>query len=250
MSRAGGRAGRKPAPGSEFSFWKAGPGEAPDNAPTPLFPDYDIPQADKLSPKEQDQVDRYRALRERFHEGPYYAVLSAATIAADNDSHERAQFDPFHGMPSYSSRYRKRKRTVPKLSGRDYVLSFFPRQLWRVVQPGFKPDSTMPMDGPVRIPGLVHGFEEEEEEEDRLAKRRRGVDDEEEDEERPRDDDDEERGEEEEEDDQLRDDDFSEDDDEMVGDYNAEQYFDAGDDDADADLFADGVGGGGDEDAF
>ena len=48
-----------------------------------------------------------------------------------------------------------------------------------------------------------------------------------------------------EEDDELRDDDFSEDDDEMGGDYNAEQYFDAGDDEGDGDGFADGGGGGG-----
>jgi DNA-directed RNA polymerase III subunit RPC7 len=51
--------------------------------------------------------------------------------------------------------------------------------------------------------------------------------------------------EDEEEEDELVDDDFSEDDDEMGGDYNAEQYFDAGD--GDDDGFGDG---GGEEDAY
>jgi DNA-directed RNA polymerase III subunit RPC7 len=81
---------------------------------------YDVPKADKLQPREQREVDRYRALRERFHDGPYHAIVNEASTSAKKDSKLRAQFDPFHGMPSYTEKYRKRKRTIPHLAGREY----------------------------------------------------------------------------------------------------------------------------------
>lgn len=81
---------------------------------------YDVPKAEKLQPREQKEVDRYRALRERFHDGPYYAVLHDASTSAEKNSTLRAQFDPFHGMPSYTERYRKRKRNVPYVLSRKY----------------------------------------------------------------------------------------------------------------------------------
>ena len=73
-----------------------------------------------LTPREQLQVDYYRDLRERYHEGPYYSVLDAASSSAKKGSAARANYDPFHGMPSYSGRYQKKKRTLPKLQGRPY----------------------------------------------------------------------------------------------------------------------------------
>lgn len=73
-----------------------------------------------LTPREQLQVDLYRSLRERFHEGPYYSVLDAASSSAKKGSAARANYNPFHGMPSYSGRYQKKKRTLPKLQGRPY----------------------------------------------------------------------------------------------------------------------------------
>lgn len=81
---------------------------------------YEPPKAEPLQRREQAEVDRYRALRDRFQNGPYYAVVNAASTSAKKGTKERAQFDPFHGMPSYSARYQKRKRTVPKIAGRDY----------------------------------------------------------------------------------------------------------------------------------
>lgn len=83
-----------------------------------------------------------------------------------------------------------------------------------------------------------------------MAKRRKLDEGEDEDEEEGRRTDEERDLDEDEERDELEDDNFEDDDDEMGGDYNAEQYFDAGDDDADMDAFADGGGGGGDEETF
>ena len=73
-----------------------------------------------LDDREQNQVDRYRSLREQFHEGPDYSVLDVAASAARKDSAARAHFDPFYGMPSYSDRYQRKKRMVPKIQGRYF----------------------------------------------------------------------------------------------------------------------------------
>lgn len=228
----------------------------------------------RLNAREQRQVDRYRQLREQFHEGPYYSVLDAASSSAKKGSAARANYDPFHGMPSYSGRYQKKKRTIPRLQGRPYsesihlgagqdkvvwiveddtltvycaVMKFFPRELWQTIQPSFKPDSSL--DGfvaPVtRTGGAKRGFEDDEEDgqDEDPSKRRREDDDEGGEGEGDALDQDEEQEEE------IVDSDFEDDDDEMGGDYNAEQYFDGGDDEYGDDGFGDG-GGGGDEDTY
>jgi DNA-directed RNA polymerase III subunit RPC7 len=73
-----------------------------------------------LNPLEQTQVDLYRDMRRRFNEGPYYSVVEAASLTAKKGSAARANFDAFHGMPTYSSRYLKKSRTLPKMSERPY----------------------------------------------------------------------------------------------------------------------------------
>ncbi|EAW12627.1 DNA-directed RNA polymerase III subunit C31 [Aspergillus clavatus NRRL 1] len=244
MSRFGAKKGRK-LPGAEFS-WETEPGGEADTAPTPLFPKYAVPRARPLNPREQRQVDLYRALRERFHDGPYYSVLQSTSIAARKDDPSRAHFDPFHGMPTYSGKYQKQKRDRPELKGRPYVMKFFPRHLWKTIQPNFNP--TVAMDGYVPVgprSAIKRGFEDDEEEEDvEDTKRQKGEEEDEGAENEDILDGDEEQEEE------IVDDDFEDDEDEMGGDYNAEQYFDAGDDEYGDDGFADGGGGGGDEDTY
>lgn len=78
---------------------------------------YTVPFARQITDGEQREVDRYRRLRERFHEGPDYSVLDASASTAKKGSAARANFDPFTGMPSYSSRYEKKHRTLPKIAG-------------------------------------------------------------------------------------------------------------------------------------
>ncbi|KAG2412790.1 hypothetical protein HFD88_010347 [Aspergillus terreus] len=246
MSRFAAKKGRK-LPGAEFT-WDADPNGEPDTAPTPLFPKYTVPRARPLTAREQIQVDLYRQLRERFHDGPYYSVLKSDSSSAKKDSSARAEFDPFHGMPSYSGRYQKKRRAAPNLKGRPYVMKFFPRDdLWRTIQPSYKPGSTL--DGFVAQgprTGVKRGFElDDDEDEEEDAKRARGDGDEDDAEGAADDaldgDDDQEE--------EIVDDDFEDDDDEMGGDYNAEQYFDGGEDEFGDDGFGDG-GGGGDEDTY
>lgn len=95
--------------------------------PNSLFPQkYTIPFARKLSPAEQTQVDYYRELRESFHEGPYYSVLDASSSNAKKGSAARSNFDAFHGMPTYSGRYQKKRRTLPRITGRPYCKLYLP----------------------------------------------------------------------------------------------------------------------------
>lgn len=228
-----------------------------------------------LTPREQLQVDLYRSLRERFHEGPYYSVLDVASSSAKKGSAARANYDPFHGMPSYSGRYQKKKRTLPKLQGRPYsksptsthtlflyvskkddeltyisVMKFFPRELWQTIQPSFKPDTSIGGYIPqVTRSGIKRGFEEDEEEEEDLTKRRKGAGAGEEEDEGEKDEGGDLLDPDEEQEEEIVDSDFEDDDDEMGGDYNAEQYFDDGDEDGDG-GFGDGGGGGGEEDTF
>ncbi|KAL5043918.1 DNA-directed RNA polymerase III, subunit Rpc31 [Aspergillus fruticulosus] len=244
MSRFGAKKGRK-LPGSEFTWDGTDANGEADTAPTPLFPKYNIPRPRPLSAREQTQVDLYRSLRERFHDGPYYSILGVSAGAAGYTGSSKANFDPFNGMQSYSGKYQKKKRLVPKIQGRPYVMKFFPRELWTTIQPNYKPDGIL--DG--YVPQTLHtgtkrGFEEDDEDED-AAKRQRENGEGEDLENGGILDDEDQEGEEE-----IVDDDFEDDDDEMGGDYNAEQYFDGGDDEYGDDGFGDGGGGGGDEDTY
>ncbi|KAF3395845.1 hypothetical protein F1880_006799 [Penicillium rolfsii] len=248
MSRFGAKKGNR-APGAEFT-WDTDPGGVPDTAPTPLYPEYVVPHARKLSEKEQCEVNHYRHLRERFHDGPYYSVLDTSSSSAKKGSAARANFDPFHGMPSYSGRYQKKRRTLPKVAniGREYETRYFPRELWPTIMPNFRPNASI--DGfhaQTALSGMKRGFEDDEDEEDDAAKRRATGADEDEGE------GDVDEGEllegDEEAEEEIVDDDFEDDEDDMGGDYNAEQYFDGGDDEFGDDGFGDG-GGGGDEDTY
>ncbi|KAL3465858.1 DNA-directed RNA polymerase III, subunit Rpc31 [Aspergillus heterothallicus] len=246
MSRFGAKKGRK-LPGAEFTWDTTDPSGEADTAPTPLFPKYAIPRARPISDREQVQVNLYRTLRERFHDGPYYSILGVSSGSNGYTASSKANFDPFNGMPSYSGKYQKKKRLVPKLQGRPYVLKFFPRELWPTAQPSFKPDAMLDGYVPQTLrSGIKRGFEEDDEDEETLKRRREGGEGEGgegEDMEADILDADEDQEEE------IVDDDFEDDEDEMGGDYNAEQYFDGGEEDYGDDGFGDG-GGGGDEDTY
>ncbi|KAJ5921259.1 III C31 subunit of DNA-directed RNA polymerase [Penicillium verhagenii] len=207
---------------------------------------FTVPWARKLSAKEQNEVDHYRTLRERDQEGPHYSVLDSSSSSAKKGSAARVNFDPFTGMPSYSGRYQKKRRMLPQIepTGRpyEYIMKYFPRELWQTIQPTFRPDVDLdgykPMAG---SSGMKRGFEDDEDDgdDDTKKKREAGDGDEEGDGEGEEGDLlDEEEGQEEWEEEN----DFEDDEDEMGGDYNAEQYFDGGDDDYGDDDGGDGGG--------
>ncbi|KAK2766054.1 hypothetical protein FQN54_007569 [Arachnomyces sp. PD_36] len=244
MSRFAAKRGKK-LPGAEFT-WDDDPGGEPDTAPTPLFPKYKVPRAEQLTPLEQSQVDYYRSLREKIHDGPYYTVLG-------NDSFEknsREHFDPFQGMPTYGERFRKKTRTLPKLTGRPYVINLFPKDLWSTLDLNYVGLNKAQGGAFGARRSHKRGFEDDTEEheiaEEGSKRRNVGEDGKEGGEEDDDEGDDPLADEEEQDEEEIVDDDFSEDEEDMGGDYNAEQYFDGGDDDGDG---YDG-GGGDDNDIY
>ncbi|KAF3482451.1 uncharacterized protein GIQ15_05210 [Arthroderma uncinatum] len=250
MSRA---ARNKKLPGAEFAWKSEGGGEV-DTSPTPLFPKYVLPVPSKFTESEISGAQRYRQLREKFHDGPFYTVLSAQPSYGKKGVPVRAQFDPFQGMASYGQRYMKKSRTLPKLSAVPFEMNFFPKELWSTLDPKYVglPGSFSNGAGTFSKATQKRGFEEDEDddEEDESRRKKRVIAEEDDEgsdsggkrrtnaregEEVLEDDDDD--GEEE-----IVDDDYEEDEEEMGGDYNAEQYFDGGDE------LGDGFDEGGGED--
>ncbi|TIA48349.1 hypothetical protein D6C77_09944 [Aureobasidium pullulans] len=199
--------------------------------PSEKFPPIPPPTADPPTPYERSLVHHYRTLRARIHDGPFYAILSSSARVhkSGKKSPPQAHYDPFESMPTYSQRYTKRKNTLPRLSGRPFVKSYFPEELWAVIEPG-----SVGVQGQRKMLSLstrtkldkfdVDGEDEDEEGEDggEDGDKVDGVEDEDKEEEDP--------------------DQFDEEDEDDNDDYNAEQYFDGGDDDEMGDE------GGGDDD--
>ncbi|KAI1921764.1 DNA-directed RNA polymerase III subunit C31 [Ophidiomyces ophidiicola] len=175
------------------------------------------------------------------------------------DSYEKiSMMDPFMqssdillGMATYSQRYLKKTRVLPKLSAIPFEMNLFPKELWSTLDPKYVglPGGMGGGFGALSRTGQKRGFEDDEDDAvDVIIRKRRNVDEEDDegsDIDRRKDtedeaalDDDDAEGEEE-----IVDDDFEEDEEDMGGDYNAEQYFDAGDE---ADDYGDGDAGDGD----
>ena len=55
-----------------------------------------------------------------MHEGPLYAVLGDNVRVGKQGASASSQFDPFEGMPTYSMKYIKKRRRLPRLDTRPY----------------------------------------------------------------------------------------------------------------------------------
>lgn len=71
-------------------------------------------------------VRHYLAVRDRIHDGPFYTVLNDGQKsglkrkATANAVSETALFNPFTDNQTYTSKYRKVRRRIPKLDTRPY----------------------------------------------------------------------------------------------------------------------------------
>lgn len=84
---------------------------------------YDPPPPKPLTRTERLQVAHYRSFRDRIHEGPLYSVLGDNVRVGKHGASAAAQFDPFEGMPTYSMKYKKKRRRLPKLDTRPYGIA-------------------------------------------------------------------------------------------------------------------------------
>ncbi|KAL8684755.1 MAG: hypothetical protein Q9224_006151 [Gallowayella concinna] len=205
--------------------------------PTPLFPLYNPAPPAPLTKTEQAQIAAFRSFRSRIHEGPFYTTLDTDARTGKPTKSSAANFDPFEGMPTYSQKYIKKRRRLPKLSARPYALKYFPKELWPTLDPKTYKSSSLTNGIEKRTPNgvtqkvkteVTAGGDASADEDDPATG---------------------ERDPDEEAINEAVDDEFDEDDDDG-GDYNAEQYFDDGGDDAGEDMDGDDGGGGGGGDYY
>ncbi|KAI9793657.1 MAG: hypothetical protein M1816_007552 [Peltula sp. TS41687] len=259
--------------------WVIDPDIKGDFKPSELFPVVEQPKPTPLSRTERLQVGRYRAFRDRVHEGPLYTVLGDNhRVAKQGSSHGGSNnnsallVDPFEGMPTYSQKYRKKTRRLPRLDTRPYVMEFFPKELWSTLDPDYEKQHGTATTTTTTTVGrnqttkkkilklsrpddlerdlLDEDFREDEDVEEQpdggKGRPTKGVggDGDEPPEKRL---DGEGEGDEELGDEEEQDDDFEDAEEEMAADYNAEDYFEDGGDDNGDDY---GDMGGGDDDAY
>ncbi|KAH8802760.1 DNA-directed RNA polymerase III, subunit Rpc31 [Xylogone sp. PMI_703] len=222
-----------------------------ESKPSDLFPLHpNLKKPRSLTPKERSQVRKFRALRDKIHEGPLYTqsgkIDPAKPVKTFDDNHlntpygrpSKADVDPFVGVETYSMKYEPKKNTLPQLDALPFNKELFPKELWSTLEGeegdevrahvnriakkkaalilDMKSQAAAPQDSSQRTKTLLEKIKDLGEDEDATE--------------------DAEALEEEEEEDYN----YEDDEDEMGGDYDAEQYFDGGENDDD-----DGDDGGG-----
>ena len=85
-----------------------------------VFQNADITKPAPLTREERMQIAKFRLFRDRIHEGPLYTVLGDDARVGKHQSWAAASSDPFEGMPTYSQKYARKRRRVPKLDTRPY----------------------------------------------------------------------------------------------------------------------------------
>jgi DNA-directed RNA polymerase III subunit RPC7 len=199
-------------------------------------------------------VKHHLAVRDRIHEGPFYTILNDGMKnglkrkASEPAPTEASLFDPFTGNQTYSAKYMKVRRRLPKLDARPYgelaglgrnwhgltsaVVDLFPAEL-RPVLDGTRADgnptkkrrtlAVTKVDAVSQIERLIKS------EQERTNEAEANAEGEEEEAEEEEEDPDEEKPDAVDEEDNWSA--QSTDSEESDDDYNAEQYFDNGDDD-------------------
>lgn len=110
------------------------------------------PQAPKPTPDEKAAIQRFVALRDRIHEGPFYTILGDGKTTGVKRKHDeprfvdRALFNPFTDNQTWSSKYLKVRRRIPKLNSRPYVRDLFAPELRDLLESAtaLQPDGARP----------------------------------------------------------------------------------------------------------
>ncbi|KAF9740094.1 hypothetical protein PMIN06_011775 [Paraphaeosphaeria minitans] len=202
--------------------------------PGDLFPSAPPAQAPPPSDDEKTTLKYYIAICDRVHNGDFFTVLNDGMKtglkrrAGDMAPTDESLFDPFIGNETYSARYNKRVRKVPKLDTRPFVHELLPPELRQYLDRGSnKKKRVLAVTTRINEKSSIQQHIEHEEGRTREAEARAEDEDDELDED--------EAAEDEEEKEKGDDEDnwsaVSSDSEEADDDYNAEQYFDNGEDD-------------------
>jgi DNA-directed RNA polymerase III subunit RPC7 len=146
MSRGGGRGGGRGGRGGgrggkPILPWDTG--DEPDARPSELFPPYNVPTSRELSATEADNVRHFLLLRHQIHSSSLYTskrtsvhdptaprkVYSSAQINAQFSVRSKASVDPFTAVPTYSQRFVREERALPDWSRRPVCRELFPPEL-------------------------------------------------------------------------------------------------------------------------
>ncbi|KAK3943210.1 DNA-directed RNA polymerase III, subunit Rpc31 [Diplogelasinospora grovesii] len=114
-----------------------------DGKPSELFPPYNVPTAPSLSKKEEKQVSYFLLFREQCHDGPLYTQARTWTRTSDTNRRtygqeqinkkygttSKATTDPFLSVPTYSQKFQQTERTLPDLASRPFAKEFYPPEL-------------------------------------------------------------------------------------------------------------------------
>ncbi|CAG8978339.1 hypothetical protein HYALB_00005925 [Hymenoscyphus albidus] len=243
MSRGGrGKAGRAGLRGADWPEYD--PEGKVDGKPIGDYPPHpDLKRPCAFTDDEERQFKYYKTLQTEVRRGPLYTQptkpnldTSIKTYSEDQFNKQygtdrKADMDPFEGVETYSMRYQPPKNVIPKLSGRPFIMEFFPAELWSTLE-GKAGDKVRNgineamqrkgtssgwagANGKDRTQALNDRLLELDDDEDEEEKEKEGV---------------------------VEDLDSDYSDDDGGDDYNAEQYFDNGDEEDDGD--ADDGGGG------
>ncbi|KAG7407100.1 DNA-directed RNA polymerase III, subunit Rpc31 [Fusarium sp. MPI-SDFR-AT-0072] len=237
--RGGGRGGRPNVP------WDTG--DEPDARPSELFPPYLVPTPRELASHEKAAVQHYLLLRHQVHASPLYTskrtALNDPTAPRKHYGQaqknarfgikSKASLDPFTAVPTYSHKFVREERALPDWSNRPVCRELFPMELYETIDAASANDSGLPggfkrrkleLSSVSALPSAEEAFGmggdgEDEMQGRNLLERLQALKEEEGDEAGDLED---EEGMEEEEQDEVYDD-------EDAGDYDAENYFDGGD---------------------
>ncbi|TVY19974.1 hypothetical protein LARI1_G002627 [Lachnellula arida] len=249
MSFRGGRGGFGGRGGLKGATWEQDEGLEAEarkirqnkGAKIGLFPEHptgaNVKKPKPLTAREKCQIRHLKTLQEQIHRGPLYSqptkrnvdnpikIFGEDQFNAQYGSDKKATMDPFtEGVETYSDRYAPPKNLVPKLSGRPFNNRLFPEELWSTLngeEDNVKRQKTLTLNGSRTRQKLKDPASKKADILARIDALTAG-------------DDDLEELDEDEQEEEPMDDDF--DDDELGDDYNAEQYFDNGDDNDDGDA--------------
>ncbi|TQV90693.1 hypothetical protein V2A60_006904 [Cordyceps javanica] len=140
--RGGGRGGRPNVP------WDTG--DEPDARPSELFPPYTVPTPRSLTTAESNSVHYMLLLRHQMHSSPLYTskrtsltdptaprkTYGQAQMNAVYGVKNKASLDPFTSMPTYSQKFVREERALPDWSGRPVCRELFPKELLETVDGG------------------------------------------------------------------------------------------------------------------
>ncbi|KAJ8097737.1 DNA-directed RNA polymerase III, subunit Rpc31 [Lipomyces tetrasporus] len=231
MSFRGGRGGRLSRDSGRPTLF--GTDIKPEFTPSELYPDFDLPIQANLTDFEKRSVHQFLQYQQDVRDSAFYVSDKKKGVV----EYEGGIND---GIKRYSDRYLTKRKLGKSVTDHPYIIEFFPQELYSAL--GVKPSNiTMkPKRRRLDLAQFRDSVEQEEAEGEveaeadgvnGAAKLDAGAEDDEDENQRNEDDD---------EDEEEEEDEFEEDEE---GDYNAERYFDDGEDDYDD-------GGGEDEAAY